>query len=118
DLDEVVERLTPVREATGEVLGQRQVGGDEVVVQPLVTRARVLLEGASQLIAVAVVETHRRISTLSEPPASSRVGSWARRRVRHSRNRRRPTGGYGATAPAAPRRPANRRRDRSSGRCP
>src|SRR5207249_604726 len=43
-LDEVVEGLAPVGEAPGEVLGQPEMGGDELVPQAGVSRAVVLVE--------------------------------------------------------------------------
>jgi hypothetical protein len=35
DLDEVLQRLTPVSEATGEVLGQRKIARDQLIAKPL-----------------------------------------------------------------------------------
>jgi hypothetical protein len=35
DLDEILQRLTPVSEATGEVLGQRKIARDQLIAKPL-----------------------------------------------------------------------------------
>ena len=74
DLDEVVEGLAPVGEAAGQVLGQAEVGLDELVAERRVPRLGEPREGAQQRRLVGAVEGHRLAARLAlhEPEAERR----------------------------------------------
>src|SRR5207237_530444 len=68
DLDEVLDRLAPVLESAGEVLGQADLRGDDLVAQRLVAALAVLLELAPQLAAIGRFKGHRlRLALLLQP---------------------------------------------------
>ena len=51
DLDQIVERLTPIRVATGQVRRERPVRLDQLVARPPVPSSAVLLELGPQILA-------------------------------------------------------------------
>src|SRR5207248_7363688 len=63
-LYEVVEGLPAVHEASGEVLGESQVGLYEVVAQLGVAGAAEFLEGPAQRVAIGGVERYQRTMTI------------------------------------------------------
>src|SRR5205085_11889921 len=72
-LDEVVERLAAAAEAPGQVLGQPEMGADELFAQRGVAGTAVLLELAAELVSVRRIERrHRLVRRVSFEQAEAR----------------------------------------------